>query len=120
MKPRTRSIIYWTVTGIFAFGAFFGGITELMQDPQAQEGIRMLGYPLYFLYILGTAKVLGALALMYTRWPTLTEWAYAGFTFDIIAASLSLAFAGQSVGMALFPLVFLVILSISYAFWKQR
>lgn len=119
MRTKLQSYLYWTTTLLFAFLSFFGGVTELLHTEQAQEGIRALGYPLYFLTILGTAKILGALALVYTRWSTLTEWAYAGFTFDILGASASIWLNGDGLGMALIPLIFLVVLGSSYILWKK-
>jgi hypothetical protein len=46
--------------------------------------------------------------------PTLREWAYAGFTIDLIGATASHLFAGDSLAMAAVPAVFLVPLAVSY------
>ena len=48
--------------------------------------IERLGYPLYFLVILGIGKLLGAVALVIPRIPRLKEWAYAGVPFDLTGA----------------------------------
>ena len=42
------------------------------------EGIVHLGYPLYFITIIGFWKVLGAITLLAPGFPRLKEWAYAG------------------------------------------
>jgi hypothetical protein len=55
-----------------------------------------LGYPSYLLAILGTAKLLGAPALLQNRFPTLREWAYAGFAFDLIGANRLAPLLGRS------------------------
>ena len=46
--------------------------------PPVRGLLKRLGYPLYFLVILGIWKLLGAVALVIPRFPRLKEWAYAG------------------------------------------
>jgi uncharacterized membrane protein YphA (DoxX/SURF4 family) len=48
-----------------------------------------LGYPSYFLVLLGIWKVLGAVALLIPRHPLLKEWAYAGAFFTYTGAIVS-------------------------------
>lgn len=78
-----------------------------------------LGYPIYFLKILGTAKLLGVAALLYGRFPRLKEWAYAGFTFDLIGAFWSHLSSGDPIYVAIIPLGFLLVLAISYWSWNK-
>jgi DoxX-like protein len=76
--------------------------------------IRHLGYPDYFPVILGTAKLLGALAIAHPRHRTLAEWAYAGATFDVLAVVASHAAIGDPIHETIVPLVVLVPLAVSY------
>ena len=62
--------------------------------PQVRTLIERLGYPQYFLTILGIWKLLGAVALLIPRFPRLKEWAYAGVLFDLTGAVASLCAAG--------------------------
>ncbi len=119
MQQKTIKILYWIVTLLFALAMFFSGISELMQTEQGKEVLQHLGYPLYLNIILGIAKVLGALALIQTWFRTIKEWAYAGFTIDIIGASLSMFFTGDSILMSLSPMLFLAVMFVSYALWKK-
>ena len=48
-----------------------------------------LGYPSYFLVLLGGWKVLGAAGLLVPRRPLLKEWAYAGAFFTYTGAMVS-------------------------------
>jgi DoxX-like family len=48
-----------------------------------------LGYPSYLLVVLGTWKVLGAVALLVPGRPLLKEWAYAGAFFSYTGAIFS-------------------------------
>jgi hypothetical protein len=77
--------------------------------------MRALGYPAYFLTILGVWKVLSAPALLAPRLPRLKEWAYAGIFFDLTGAAASHAFSGESPGKIAAPLVLLLIAAASWA-----
>jgi hypothetical protein len=93
------------------------GTLYLIGPPQVAEVFRHLGYPDYFRNILGVAKILGVATLLFgRRWPTLREWAYAGFAFDFFAASLSHAISGDGAA-AIPPLVALALLTGSYLLW---
>ncbi|MCC9070425.1 DoxX family protein [Flavobacterium sp. F-65] len=111
---KSTKIIFWTTTIIiFLFEGVMPALTS--QTELAKEGIRHLGYPGYFGNALVVFKILGVLVLIIPKVPSrLKEWAYAGFAFDFIFASIS-HFAVDGTGFqAFFPLIFLVILIISY------
>jgi hypothetical protein len=57
--------------------------------------IERLGYPTYFLVILGVWKLLGAVALVIPRFPRLKEWAYAGVVFNLTGALISHVVSGD-------------------------
>ena len=111
---KTNKIIFWTTTVIiFLMEGLMPALTS--QTGLAKEGIRHLGYPDYFGNALVVFKVLGALALIIPQVPKrIKEWAYAGFAFDFIFASIS-HFAVDGMGFqSFFPLLFLGILMASY------
>jgi hypothetical protein len=83
------------------------------------DTITALGYPVYFMKILAVAKLLGVAAIVTGLSPTLKEWAYAGFTFDVCGAFASHLSAGDSLLIALVPAAFLVLQLVSYFSWKQ-
>jgi hypothetical protein len=114
---RTK-IIFWVSTSIiFLLEGVMPALTS--HTEMAKEGITSLGYPVYFGYMLTVAKVLGSLTLIIPQMPkTLKEWAYAGFTFDFVAAACSIA-AVQGGYMTLVPLVFLGILIASYTSYHK-
>ena len=111
---KTNKIIFWIATTIIAL---FEGVMPALtsQTELAKEGIKHLGYPEYFGNALIVFKVLGVLALVIPKVPKrVKEWAYAGFTFDFIFASIS-HFAVDGIDFqSFFPLIFLVILGVSY------
>jgi uncharacterized membrane protein YphA (DoxX/SURF4 family) len=83
-----------------------------------REVIDRLGYPPYFLVILGIWKLLGAVALLVPRFPRLKEWAYAGVVFNYTGAVASHLAAGFIDAGAL---VFLTLMmGITVASWSLR
>lgn len=82
------------------------------------EGITHLGYPAYLLKILGTAKLLGAVAILQGRFRTLKEWAYAGYTVNLLGASASRALYGDPFVKVMVPIIILAVVRVSYRQWK--
>jgi hypothetical protein len=119
MKPKTTGILYWTVTILFSTFLLMAGVTEALQHESGREIMRHLGYPEHVLILLGTGKVLAAVALLQRRFRTVKEWAYAGITFNLIGACAARAYGGDSIGLILSPLIFLSILFLSYYLWKR-
>lgn len=107
-------IIFWVSTGlIFIMEGLIPAFTS--QTELAKEGIRHLQYPEYFGNALVIFKVLGALALIIPQVPKrIKEWAYAGFAFDFIFASISHFTIDGMDFQSFFPLIFLGILTVSY------
>ena len=77
-SPRWRSAGYWLATVAVAAELAVGGLWDIMRLPSVRDLVMHLGYPSYFLVLLGSWKVLGAAALVIPRRPVLKEWAYAG------------------------------------------
>src|SRR4051794_16401692 len=118
MKSVTvKTTAYWITTAILALDFGVGGVFHVIRSPQVVAAFAHLGYPEYFVALLGIAKVLGAVALLVPRFPRLKEWAYAGIVFDIIAAAYSLAATGAGLGGAVLPIVFGVF---AFASWALR
>jgi hypothetical protein len=110
----SKSIAFWTLTSLFAALMVFSGVMYVAGAPMIQQALGHLGYPAYLLTILGTAKLIGAVALVQPRWRTLREWAYAGFSIDLIGAVASHLLSGDPLGIAAVPGAFLVLLAASY------
>ncbi len=116
---KKEKIIFWTATTIIAL---FEGVMPALtsQTELAKEGIRHLGYPEYFGNALVVFKVLGVLALVIPQIPKrVKEWAYAGFAFDFVFASISHgAVDGMNV-QTIFPMFVLGILAVSYVYYHK-
>jgi len=116
---KKDSIIYWSATGIIAL---FEGVMPALtsQTELAKEGIKHLGYPGYFGVTLVVFKILGVVTLLIPQVPKrIKEWAYAGFAFNFLFATIShLAVDGMNV-QSFFPLIILGILTVSYIYYHK-
>ena len=109
-----QNIGYWIATGLFCLAMTAGGTMNLLRADIQKESIEALGYPEYLMTILGVAKLLGVIALLIPGAPLLKEWAYAGFTFDLLGAAASHAFVGDAAMEIVLPFIILGISAVSY------
>jgi uncharacterized membrane protein YphA (DoxX/SURF4 family) len=112
---RPRQIGYWVATAIIAFVVISGGIVDLIRHEDAVESIVRLGYPLYFLTIIGCWKVLGGVVVLAPGLPRLKEWAYAGIFFDMTGAVASHAANGDPWSNLAWPAIFALVALASWA-----
>ncbi len=82
-STRWRSAGYWLATVAVVAELGLGGIWDIARLPSVRDLVTHLGYPSYFLVLLGSWKVLGAAALLVPRRTLLKEWAYAGVFFTL-------------------------------------
>lgn len=115
MKKR-RKIIYWIATLWLALGMLSTGIVQLFQVKEEVDFITEMGYPGYFLTILGTWKILGVVALLIPRVPLLKEWAYAGFFFAMSGALFSHLASGNPAKEMFGPFLLLLLTVVSWHF----
>jgi len=116
LTSRRTVIAYWVTTALVVFELGMGGVWDVLRVPQVRGLIERLGYPSYFLIILGIWKLLGAVALAIPRFPRLKEWAYAGVLFDLTGAVASLWASGLvDMGTVAYPIVMAVVAVASWA-----
>jgi uncharacterized membrane protein YphA (DoxX/SURF4 family) len=82
--------------------------------------MKHLGYPAYLLPLIGTAKVLGVIAVLIPRWPRLTEWAYAGLIFDLLGALYSHLTVGDGPSLWIFSVIGLLLVAGSYFLYRAN
>ena len=114
------SVAFWIFTGGFAGLMVLSAALYLSGSAQIKQTLVALGYPEYILTILGTAKLVGAIALLQSRLPTVREWAYAGFTINLVAATASHLLAGDPASAAFAPAMLLLPLAASYLLRPDR
>ena len=120
---KRNKIIYWISTIWLALGMLATGTLQLFKvkaegavAPPGVDGITHLGYPIYFLTILGIWKILGVVALLIPKFPLLKEWAYAGFFFAMSGAAFSHIASGDSMNEIFPSLLLLVLTAVSWYF----
>ena len=111
-----NKLIYWIATLWLALGMLSTGIVQLLKmkaegAASGADGIAHLGYPIYFLTIIGIWKVLGVIAVLVPRFPLVKEWAYAGFFFAMSGAIFSHIAVGDPL-KEIFPSSLLLILTV--------
>lgn len=110
MMTKLNKVVYWISTVWLSLGMLSSGLVQLLQVEDEVAFILALGYPPYFLTILGTWKIVGVIALLIPKFPLLKEWAYAGFFFAMSGALFShIASASPMVEVA--PSMLLLVLT---------
>ena len=92
------------------------GIVQLLNVKEEVEFILALGYPGYFLPLLGGWKLLGVVVLLIPKFPLLKEWTYAGFFFAMSGAVFSHVASGSSMKDIIPPLLLIVLTVVSWYF----
>jgi hypothetical protein len=108
-----RTIAYWGATGLITMVPLLAAFAYLTASPQAIENFRHVGYPQQLRVLLGVGKLAGAIVLLLPGLPLLKEWAYAGFTFMWIAATVAHYVAGDK-PLFLLPVALIAALVVSY------
>jgi DoxX-like family len=117
---RRNKIIYWVATLWLALRMASTGAGQLVKMKTGAGGvdnITHLGYPIYFLTMLGVWKMLGVAAVLAPGFPLLKEWAYAGFFFAMSGAAFSHIALHDSV-KEIFPSVLLLILTMTSWYFR--
>lgn len=114
---KRNKIIYWVATIWLCLGMISTGIVQLIHLEEEVEKMSALGYPLYFLTLIGIWKLLGVVAVLLPGYPLLKEWAYSGFFFLMSGAVFSHAAVGDQASEYFGPTLLLVLTVIS---WYMR
>lgn len=103
--------MYWIATIWLSLGMLSTGMVQLLKVKEDVDFIIKLGYPVYFLTILGIWKILGVITVLMPKFTLLKEWAYAGFFFAMSGAICSHIAVGSPVS-EIFPSLLLLVLTI--------
>jgi hypothetical protein len=114
---KRNKIIYWIATAWLSLGMLSSGLVQLLRVKDEVDLITGLGYPVYFLTILGVSKILGVTAVLIPKFALVKEWAYAGFFFTMCGALVSHIAMGHSMG-EIFPPVLLLILTVTSWYFR--
>ena len=116
MKNR-ELLIYRIATGLISLLMAFSATMYFVQNEIVRETFLNLGFPTFIIYPLAIAKILGLIAIWSNKSKMLKEWAYAGFTFDLLLATGSHLVAQDG---AAAPAFFgLILLGTSYFYHRK-
>ena len=115
-KSRRNKIIYWIFTIWLCLGMVSSGIVQLLKVKEEVDLFTRLGYPLYFLTMLGICKLLAVTVVLVPGLPLLKEWAYAGFFFAMSGALYSHIVSGSHMNEIFPPVLLLALTAISWYF----
>ncbi len=109
-----KLIWYWIITGILSFFIFSGGLAQALQLKGVVQGFKPLGYPTYFISLIGIWKMLGIIAILIPKFKLLKEWAYAGLFFTMTGAVISHIASNDIKVQIIAPIVFAVFTVLSW------
>jgi hypothetical protein len=116
MEKRNK-IIYWIATALLAFGMLVSGLQQILHAKEMAGMVAHLGYPPYFMDILGFWKILGVIAILLPGFKLVKEWAYAGFFFAMTGALIShLAIGDDGLKEIIGPIMQTVFVILSWYF----
>lgn len=113
---KADKIIYWIATIWLSLGMLSTGIVQLIHMKEEADLMARLGYPLYFLTILGVWKILGVIVVLTPKFPIVKEWAYAGFFFAMSGAIFSHLAVGDAAKDFFGPTLLLILTLVSWYF----
>jgi hypothetical protein len=120
MTPSTaarRNWIYWSATAALAAECFVGGVMGALRLQPFRGVVTHLGYPPYFMTVLGACYLAAGAALLAPRLPLVKEWAYAGLMFIYAGATASHIWVGDDAKTLVAPLIFA---GLTVASWALR
>ena len=113
---KRNTLIYWISTIWLALGMLSTGIVQLIKMKEEVDMMTRLGYPIYFLTLIGSWKIAGVIALLIPKFPLLKEWTYAGFFFAMSGAVFSHLVVRDDAKDLFGPLLLLILTVVSWYF----
>ncbi|MBC7847776.1 MAG: DoxX family protein [Flavobacterium sp.] len=117
---NTKTVyLYWTLLILLAIFFAISGFMEITKNPSTYPKTLQMGYPPYFILTLGIAKIVGVIALLAPNLKRIKEWAFAGFTFDVIFAFISGRHIDSNADCIKSAVVFSIIMLTYFLFLKK-
>ncbi|MDO1502094.1 DoxX family protein [Winogradskyella maritima] len=109
-----KKVLYWASTTVLCGIMLYSAYMYFSNTDMVKGFFKGFNYPEYIVIPLAVAKVLGVIMVLWRGSKWLTEWAYAGFFFDLVLATMAHYHAGHNLVdfslyglVALFPSYFL-------------
>lgn len=103
---QTKQIVYWVTTVVLCGIMLYSASMYFTKTEMVKGFFENLNYPTYIVIPLAIMKILGVAMILWRQSKWLTEWAYAGFFFDLVLATLAHYYAGDGIiGFSLYGLL---------------
>jgi hypothetical protein len=89
-------------------------LAQALQVKGVVQGFKPLGYPTYFISLIGVWKMLGIIAILAPKFKLLKEWAYAGIFFTMTGAVISHIASNDVSAQIIAPVVLAVFTVLSW------
>ena len=119
MSAKTVKVTYWVLNILFCLFHVMDVGGGLAKAKAGVDAMNAMGYPIYLMGFLAVLKLLGVAALLQNKYKTIKEWAFAGFSFTLIGATVSHICVYDTPLFIIMPVVFLVLLFALYYFWRK-
>ncbi len=83
---KTVKIAYWASTILLSLLILMSATMYFMKNDEVQITFKALAYPVFIIYPLAIAKILGVIAILSNLSRRLKSLAYAGFFFNFLLA----------------------------------
>jgi len=113
-NPQQYHIFYKISTAIIALAFLTTGIGNLIPFQHIANDMAHLGYPSYFLKILGVWKLFAGLVILLPVSKRFKNFAYVGMMLDLTGAALSRLFVGDAFLMILIPVFISIVVTLNY------
>jgi len=119
MENKKFKIAYWCVLSLFTVGMLLSAVPSVLKlDFAVEHFVNVLKLPEYLLPFTGWLKILGLVPLFILVSKKITEWAFAGFAFDLIGGWYC-NFSALTFGEAMPVAIYMVVLSALYLLYTK-
>jgi len=113
---RTKQVVYWLTTAILCGIMLYSAAMYFTKTDVIKGFFETFNFPTYIVIPLAVLKLLGIIMIVWRKSKWLTEWAYAGFFFNLVLATTAHYQNGD--GLLGFSLYGLIVLFPSYVLGK--
>tara|TARA_R110000751_G_scaffold146601_2_gene250936 strand:+ start:188862 stop:189245 length:384 start_codon:yes stop_codon:yes gene_type:complete len=109
-QTSIKTVLYWIVTILVCVIFLYSAQMYFFNIEMVEGFFKALNYPIYLVIPLAIAKILGVVMILWRKSKWLTEWAYAGFFFDALLATVAHYNAGHGLfGMSFYAVIIVLI-----------
>ena len=101
-------ILYWISTVALCAIMLYSAQMYFFKTEMIKGFFESFNYPTYIVIPLAILKVLGVIMILWRKIHWLVEWAYAGFFFDLVLATVAHLDADHGIGLSVYaiPILF--------------